>query len=511
MFFDNPFLGILLAIFFVAMNAFYVLAEFAIVKVRRSRIQELNASGHPLAPLLEKRILPQLDAYLSATQIGITIASLALGWIGEATVARVIEMFFESIGSPEVKIPPSLSFGISFFLVTAGHVIFGELIPKSLAILKADTMALWCARPLRFSYLVFYPILFIFNTTANAFLRLFGIRPLVGADVAHTAKELRILMSASRDRGVIDPQVHAIIDNAFQFRVRTVREVMVSKDRVAVLALSRKWEDNWEVIRANRHTRYPLCKTGLEDCIGLIHVKDLTLRGFSEDQPLDFRKIKRKIVEIPAEMSLDRALTFLRSKGSHLALVRSKEGAAEGIVCLEDVVELIVGSLEDEFDREEKISILDLLKPEAVSLKAEASSKQEVLSQGVDLLLHLVPHLAKEKILGAIEEREKLFSTGIGGGVAIPHAQIEELDQPIFGVMKLKKGIHYGSIDLMPVRLIFIFLLPESNPKLRIRFFAEIARLLQSPNAYSQMMAAATPEKLIETIQKFFPQGTAAR
>jgi len=173
----HPILGFVLGAIFVGLNAFFVLAEFAIVKVRKSRIQELMSSGNPLAPLLSKRILPRLDAYLSACQVGITIASLALGWIGEPTVHKFLQKIFLMLGEGNQEIPYGLSIGISFFLITAAHVILGELIPKSIAIQKADLMALLCARPLWFFHYLFYPILWIFNSVANGILAVFGHSP----------------------------------------------------------------------------------------------------------------------------------------------------------------------------------------------------------------------------------------------------------------------------------------------------------------------------------------------
>lgn len=498
----HPIPALILAVAFIILNGFFVLAEFAIVKVRKTRIQELRARGNSLAPLLEKRILPQLDAYLSVSQVGITIASLALGWIGEPAVNHTIRKLLVMAGTEEQAIPYGLSFGFAFFIVTMGHVVLGELIPKTIAIQKADAMALFCARPLRFFYFLFYPVLILFNSTANGLLRLFGIQTKPDSEMAHSPQELRILLAGSKEKGIIDPQVFSIIDNAFLFRTKTVKDVMVQRDRVAVLSLGDSWNDNQDIILRNRHTRYPLCEKDIDNPVGLIHIKDIMLRGLLEKEDADLMKVRRVLVEIEPDLPLNKALPFLRSKSAHMAVVRSQGGKIEGIVCLEDIVELIIGNLEDEFDREERISILDLLKPEVIHLKVEAGGKDKLLRKGVDSFLSVKPDLDVEAAMDSLLKREKLFSIGIGGGVAVPHAVMEDLDRPLFAVMRLKKGIGFGAIDLLPVRLVFLFLLPATNAGLRLRFFSEIARLLQAPGAYNRILAASNPDKMVAEIRK---------
>ncbi len=498
---DYPVWGILLAILFVTFNAFFVLAEFAIVKVRVSRVQELEASGNLLAPLLMRRILPRLDAYLSVTQIGITIASIALGWIGEPALATTIEKAAEFFGFSPPKLPHQVTFLIAFFLISAAHVVFGELIPKTIAIQKAETMALWCAKPLQFFYYLFYPLLWFLTWIANSILSLFGIKAHADHEHAYSPQELRILLSSSKERGILDPQMFFIIDNAFSFRARKVKDVMVPKERVIALSLSMSWKENRDLVRRYRHTRYPLCETSIENPIGLVHLKDIMLRSFSSTKEADLRRFRRELFELAPDTPLDRAMTFLRSHSAHLAIVRAPGGPVQGIVCLEDMVEQIVGSLEDEFDREEKTPLFEVFDPKLIDLGSEVAQKKTLFETGIAKIHALHPDFDTQVALAAMEQRETLFSTGIGEGVAVPHAVLEDLLKPRLAVLRLKKGIDYHSIDFQPVRLVFLFLLPATNPGLRLRFFAEIAKLLQIPGMQEKLLAAANTEKFIELIR----------
>ncbi|MGH7149959.1 MAG: CNNM domain-containing protein, partial [Planctomycetota bacterium] len=199
----SPLLGLAISLAFVALNAFYVLAEFAIVKVRGTRVQELRAKGSREAALLATHVLPRLDAYLAVCQIGITIASLGLGWIGEPAVAALIERAFALFGSEGVRVHAGVSYGIAFVLVMAAHILFGELVPKSLAIRMPARTALLAARPLRWSHRAFYPLLVTLNAGANGLLRLAGVPAQALAETSHSEEELRYLLASSRDRGVL--------------------------------------------------------------------------------------------------------------------------------------------------------------------------------------------------------------------------------------------------------------------------------------------------------------------
>ncbi|MCI0585966.1 MAG: CNNM domain-containing protein [Planctomycetes bacterium] len=496
----SPLLGLAIALAFVALNAFYVLAEFAIVKVRGTRVQELHARGSREAALLATHVLPRLDAYLAVCQIGITVASLGLGWIGEPAVARLIERGFSLLGAEGVRVHPGVSYGVAFVLVMAAHILFGELVPKSLAIRMPARTALLAARPLRWSYGAFYPFLVTLNAGANGLLRLAGLPATALAETTHSEEELRYLLASARDRGVLDPAVFAIVDNAFRFRSRTVREVVVPRERVAYVALTKPWKENLEVIRAARHTRYPLVATGLDDPVGLLHMKDLLLRGLPLGREPNLMRFRRELLEVSPETTLERALALMRGRGAHLALVREREGRVAGIVCLEDIVETIVGRLEDEFDREEKTGLGDLLVPAAVVPEFVPSDRSDAFACGLAHLHAQHPHFDPEAALREVVRREGQFSTAIGGGVAVPHAILEDLGRPLLAVLRLRGRVEFPAIDGRPVHLAFLFLLPATNPGLRPRILGDVAWIAQRAGVIERAAAARTGEEAVSIL-----------
>ncbi|HET6205137.1 MAG TPA: CNNM domain-containing protein [Planctomycetota bacterium] len=498
----SPLLGLAIALAFVALNAFYVLAEFAIVKVRGTRVQELRAAGNREAVLLATHVLPRLDAYLAVCQIGITVASLGLGWIGEPAAAALVVKGFALFGVVGVRVPPGVSFALAFVLVMAVHVVFGEQIPKILAVAAPTRAALLSVRALRGSYRAFYPFLVALNAAANGLLRLAGFPKQALSETAHSEEELRSLLSSSRDRGVLDPSVFAIIDNAFRFRTRTVTEVMVPRERVAYLALMKPWKENLAGIRTARHTRYPLGATSLDDPVGLIHMKDLLLRGLPLGREPNLMRYRRELLEMAPDTRLERALALMRARGAHLALVRGKDGRVAGIVCLEDIVETVVGRLEDEFDREERTGLVDLLVPAAVVPEFVPAGRSDALACGLAHLRALHPHFDAEGALREVEGREAQISTAIGGGVAVPHAILEDLDRPLLALLRLRGRVPFPAIDGRPVLLAFLFLFPATNPALRPRILGDVAWIVQRGGVVERAAAAASAEDAVAILQR---------
>ncbi len=465
-------------------------------------MRELEARGSREAALLATHVLPRLDAYLAVCQIGITAASLGLGWIGEPAVAALVAKGFALLGADGVRVPHGVSLALAFILVVASHVVFGEQVPKILAVTAPARTALLSVRPLRWSYRAFYPFLVTLNAGANGLLRLAGFPTQALAETAHSEEELRYLLASSRERGVLDPAVYAIIDNAFRFRSRTIREVMVPRERVAYVALTKPWKENLEVIRAARHTRYPLVATGLDDPVGLLHMKDLLLRGLPLGREPNLMRFRRELLEMSPETTLDRALPRMRGRGAHLALVRGREGRVEGIVCLEDIVETVVGRLEDEFDREERTGLGDLLVPTAVVPEFVPADRSDAFACGLSHLHSQHPHFDPEAALREVERREGQFSTAIGGGVAVPHAILEDLGRPLLAVLRLRGRVEFQAIDGRPVGLAFLFLLPATNPALRPRILGDVAWIAQRAGVIERAAAARSGEETVAILQR---------
>jgi magnesium and cobalt exporter, CNNM family len=350
---DEPvmiFLQLLTIGFLVALNGFFVASEFAIVKVRASQLDILAAQGNWRA-VHARQVTTHLDAYLSATQLGITLASLGLGWIGEPFLAQMIEPFFALANVPSPALIETVSFALAFTTITVLHIVLGELAPKSLAIRRAVPTTLWVSRPLALFYAVFKPAIRLLNGLTNWLLkRVFRLEPVAESELTHSEEELRLILDESARSAHISPASHAIVDHAFDMGRRLVREVMTPRGEVVYLDVNLSFRENLERAKAARHTRFPLCAEHLDRAIGLIHIKDL-LAQLDEPKP-SMLAIQRELLVVPEMMSLEKLLARFRGRRVHLALVLDEFGASAGIVTLQDVISEVIGPLPDEFGLE---------------------------------------------------------------------------------------------------------------------------------------------------------------
>jgi magnesium and cobalt exporter, CNNM family len=341
----------LLAIFFlVLLNGFFVASEFAIVKVRASQLDTLAAQGNGRARLAW-HITTHLDAYLSATQLGITLASLGLGWLGEPFLAEMIEPFFAlaNINSPLLIEP--VSFALAFSTITILHIVLGELAPKSFAIRKPAPTTLWISRPLSLFYVAFKPAIWLLNGLANWLLKcVFHVEPVAESELVHSEEELRLILDESTKAARVSPVSQEIVANAFELRRRLVREVMTPRGEVIFLDADLSFRDNLQRAKAARHTRFPLCVKHFEQAIGLVHIKDL-LAQLDEPNP-SLLAIKKELIVVPEVMPLEKLLTRFRDQQSHLAVVVDEFGGNVGIVTLQHVISEVIGRLPDEFGLE---------------------------------------------------------------------------------------------------------------------------------------------------------------
>jgi CBS domain containing-hemolysin-like protein len=338
---------IILAI--VLLNAFFVAAEFAIVKVRDSQMQAAVEDGVRGAEFA-RSVTRNLDAYLSAGQLGITLTSIALGIFGEPYVSLVIQPLLFKIGVTSEAVVSWTSILVAYALVTYLHVVFGEQAPKVLAIRKSLTATLWVARPLHLFYLLTRPAIWLLSTSTNLVLRLFGITSVSEHEIAHSEEELRHIVAESQKSKEVTETEKDILLNALALNDRCVRDVMTPRNTVVSLDADDNFEANLKVAIDSKHTRYPLVEGHLDHSIGLIHIKDLlALVG----KPLpDLRKIKRELHMVPELMPIDKLLRFFLDKHVHLVLAVDEFGGAVGVVTLDNVIEEIVGDIQDEFDHE---------------------------------------------------------------------------------------------------------------------------------------------------------------
>ena len=339
----------------IFINGFFVAAEFALVKVRTSQIDQLAEDGH-WAAKLTSRALDHLDAYLSASQLGITVASLALGYAIEKIV-KPIEGVLGRLGFEGHGTVGALSISaagvIAFSFVTFLHMALGEQAPKSLAIRSAKTIALWTAPVLIAFYVVFFPLIWALNKASLLTLWLIGLGQPDQAELAHTEEELRHIVAESAGGGHLSRRERVMIENVLNLEEKTARRIMVPRPDVVYLSLSRPVEDNLRTVRQAGHTRYPLCEEDdLTTVKGIIHVKDLLRAYTSSNGRPDLRKIARKVPFLPETLRADQLLVEFQRERVHLAMLLDEFGSVVGMVTLENVLEQLVGPIQDEFDRE---------------------------------------------------------------------------------------------------------------------------------------------------------------
>jgi CBS domain containing-hemolysin-like protein len=352
---DSPLLvvGKLLVIAaLVALNGFFVAAEFALVKVRHSQLQALASEGNKRANI-SQHVVENLTAYLSACQLGITLASLGLGWVGEPFLARMLQPFFALLGVSSEAFMASISFAIAFSLITALHIVLGEQAPKILAIQKSVGATLLVSPPLRVFYAIFKPFIWFLNVSSNWILtHIFRVRPGEEAELAHSEEELRLILSESAKAKEVSPMGKDLLINALDLHERVVRDIMTPRGQVVFLNIEDNFEENVKKALASRHTRFPLCRGHLDNTIGLIHIKELI--PLMRDPNPDLLRIRRELIPVPEMMSLEKLLSLFLNKHAHLAIVVDEFGGTVGMVTLENVLEELVGDIQDEFDTEKE-------------------------------------------------------------------------------------------------------------------------------------------------------------
>lgn len=337
----------------IAFTGFFVAAEFAIVKVRSSRIDQLVAEGKRGA-LAAKKVTTNLDEYLSACQLGITVTAMGLGWLGEPTIEKLLHPLFEK-WNLNPSISSVLTFGLAFMLMTYLHVVVGELAPKTMAIQKAEKVTLLFAAPLMMFYKVMYPFIWVLNGSARVITGLFGLKPASEHEVAHTEEELRLILSDSYESGEINQAEYKYVNNIFEFDNRIAKEIMVPRTEIVGFYLEDSVEEHMKVIQNERYTRYPIFGEDKDDIIGMVNVKDFFIRYMTEDQKdlSSIRSYMRPIIEVMETTPIHDLLLQMQKKRIPMAVLYDEYGGTAGIVTFEDILEEIVGEIRDEYDEDE--------------------------------------------------------------------------------------------------------------------------------------------------------------
>ncbi len=337
----------------IALTAFFVASEFAIVKIRSSRIDQLIEEGNSRA-IAAKRVTSNLDEYLSACQLGITITALGLGWIGESTIEHLLGPVFLALNIPE-SATKILSISIAFASITFLHVVVGELAPKTLAIQKAEWITLTLSRPLIFFYKVMYPFIWVLNGSARIVSRIFGLKPVSENEIAHTEEELRIILSESYKSGEINQSEFKYVNKIFDFDDRIAKEIMVPRTEIVSLSKDETLENVLKIVREEKFTRYPVIDGDKDHIIGLVNIKEIMTdligneKMFSQTLEDYIRPIIRVIETIP----IHDLLVKMQKDRLHMAVLMDEYGGTSGLVTVEDILEEIVGEIRDEFDNDE--------------------------------------------------------------------------------------------------------------------------------------------------------------
>lgn len=401
----------LITLVLVVLNGFFVAAEFAIVKVRHSQIELKASQGNRIA-MVSLHILHRLDSYLSACQLGITLASLALGWIGEKVVADMVLAFMTKLGyAADPVVAHSIAIPIAFGLITVLHIVLGEQVPKTAAIRNPLSTTLLVTIPLKVFYVVFIPFIWLLNALSILSLKALGLAKADHSDI-HTEEELRMILTESEEGGAIKPSEHELIQNVFEFDDRVVKQIYVPRTRVTAIDIEDETETVISKIIDEGYSRLPVYKDSIDNIVGIIHSKDL-IKSIHNKVPFNIESLLRPAYFIPLSKRVNELLRELQRQHIQMAIVTNEFGGTEGIVTMEDIIEELVGEIQDEYDEEKpavekkseteylvnatsSISDINDLLPIAI----EESPDYETVSGLVNKLFNGIPAVNEKKEFG---------------------------------------------------------------------------------------------------------------
>ena len=345
-------ISLLLVVFFLLMNAFFVIAEFSLVRVRPSQIEVLVDEGRRGAKRAAQ-VVENVNSYLSACQLGITLASLALGWLGEPAISALFHPLFEALNLPSAAVT-AISVAIGYLIMTTLHVVIGELVPKSMAILNTENYAMFTAGPLHAFYYITYPIMWLFNATTNGIMRLTG-HDVTAEQDSYSEEELKVLLEESAESGSIEQDQYQYLDNIFDLDDKDAKSIMTPRTEIEAIDLEDDLATNLAFMGENKYTRYPVYQEDKDNILGFVHIKDAYLLPAGSTMK-DLRI--RSVEVVPESISIVKLLQLLQEKHTKLAIVVDEHGGTSGLVTMSDVVEQIIGRMEDEYLHDDQDEIL---------------------------------------------------------------------------------------------------------------------------------------------------------
>ena len=492
---------VVVSLLLVLLNGFFVLVEFALVKIRRTRLEELVNEGRARARLALK-MHRQMDEYLSATQLGITVASLGLGWIGEPAFAHIFAAILKVPGVWSEALSMSAAIVFAFCLITFLHILIGELAPKSLAIQRAEKAILWAAPLMRVFYLIFYVPLITLTKASNGLLRLIGFKPTGEIETAVTNEELRQVLAHSQKRGEFSLERLLLFEKALDFAEQTTAEAMLPLSQVDVIDTTKPWEENLEMIREKRHSRYPIAEGDKDAIIGILHIKDLAERALEHLRDVDFDDLKRDVFTVMEKTPLESLLREFQTRRLHMALVKKPAGEVTGVVTLEDLLEQLVGEIVDEFDvgPETPVSLIDFINQDRIRLGLTARDAKDAITQMTQVLASDTG-IDVSQAIEAVLKRERDAPTGLGRQIAVPHARLPDLRRPCIAFARFTEGIDFKASDGAPARLVFLILSPQAAPVIQVKLLARIAHMVQSDYVTSQLQEAQDAAEVVTIVE----------
>jgi CBS domain containing-hemolysin-like protein len=345
-------INLLLVTLLIGLTGFFVASEFAIVKIRASRLDQLVAEGNKKA-VAAKKVVSNLDEYLSACQLGITITALGLGWLGEPTVEAILHPLFEKVDLNS-SITSILSFVIAFSVITFVHVVIGELAPKTVAIQKAETITLNFSGSLILFYRVAFPFIWVLNNSARLITKLFGLKSVSESEMAHSEEELRIILSESFESGEINSSEYNYVNKIFDFDERIAKEIMVPRTNIVTLSANSDIDEVVSVINSERYTRYPVVDGDKDNILGVVNIKELlTTLVDKETEEANLQSFTKPVIRVIETIPIQSLLVKLQKERSPMAILLDEYGGTAGLVTIEDIIEEIVGEIRDEFDNDE--------------------------------------------------------------------------------------------------------------------------------------------------------------
>jgi CBS domain containing-hemolysin-like protein/mannitol/fructose-specific phosphotransferase system IIA component (Ntr-type) len=491
---------ILIAFALIFLNAFFVLAEFASVKVRPTQVEALAEAGNRKARVME-RIQAHLDEYLSVCQVGITFASIGLGFVGEPAFAELLLPVVQWIGIEGVAsriTAHSVAVGVAYLLVSFLHIVLGELVPKSVAIRSTERAAMFTARPLVFFRYLFIAVIWLLNSSVNGILRIFRLPP-VSNKSSHSEDEIRIILDQSQESGTISFRRLLHMENVLDLGTLKVRNAMRVGRLVKCLSLSATREENARVIAENRFSRYPLLGQDSPTPLGFVHVKDLFLAGQAGKPVDDLRAFVKPCLVFKEQDALEQRLSEMQRKASHLALVLNDEGKWSGIITLEDAVEEVIGTIEEEYPTEPTVRLSDLLTPEHTLLGVEGTSILGATRNALQRIRDADLPVSRDAIMMSVMDRERLGSSYVGKRLAIPHARLMHLARPMVIVARMRTPMPAPVVN-EDINLLFILLTPADTPRIHQILLSHIAGIFESDYLEDRLETAATAAELHSVI-----------